>query len=98
MSLLVAGNAAIFDLLLRVDRIPSSSEVASLIENPRSRGEWLPGGAAMTLALAECAPGVAVKLWHPYPRDVESQSALGRLDGAGVDCASVPQSNEGAAR
>jgi len=98
MSLLVAGNAAIFDLLLRVDRIPSSSEVASLIANPSSRGEWLPGGAAMTIALAARAQGLTVKLWHPYPRDVESQSALGRLDGAGVDCGSVPQSNEGAAR
>src|ERR1700722_2941223 len=98
MSLLVAGNAAIFDLLLRVDRIPSSSEVASLMTNPSSRGEWLPGGAAMTIALAARAQGLAVKLWHPYPTDVESQSALGRLDAAGIDCASVPQSNERAAR
>jgi len=98
MSLLVAGNAAIFDLLLSVDRIPSSSEVARLIANPGARGEWLRGGAAMTIALAARAQRVVVKLWHPFPRDMESQATLVRLTEAGADCSAVPHVDEDAPR
>ncbi len=98
MTLLVAGSAAIFDLLLAADRVPSSCEVAGLLANPGARGEWLPGGAAMTIALAARSQGVSTKLWHPFPRDMASDASLARLSQAGADCSAVPRVIEDAAR
>src|SRR3981189_2549308 len=98
MTLLVAGIAAIFDVLLPSDYVPSSCEVAGLLANPGARGEWLPGGAATTIASAARSQGVSTKLWPPFPRDIASEATLSRLMQAGADYSAVPRVIEDAAR
>jgi ADP-ribosylglycohydrolase/sugar/nucleoside kinase (ribokinase family) len=69
MTVLVAGNAALLDLLANADREPNNSEVATLIDGPGSTGQWLPGGAALAIAAAIAGEGIDVRLWHPLPAD-----------------------------
>jgi ADP-ribosylglycohydrolase/sugar/nucleoside kinase (ribokinase family) len=89
MTLLVAGNAAILDLLLAAQSVPSSSEVGRLNLSPGTRGEWCPGGAAMTIALAARSQGISTRLWHPFPSEAAGASSLATLSRAGVDCSFV---------
>jgi sugar/nucleoside kinase (ribokinase family) len=91
MTLLVAGSAAMFDLILDADRHPGSSEVAVLRANPCTRGEWLPGGAAMTIALAIRQQGLAVALWQPLPEEASGDASLDRLREAGIDLSRAPR-------
>ncbi|MFT3820781.1 MAG: PfkB family carbohydrate kinase [Rubrivivax sp.] len=98
MTLLVAGSAAMLDLLLAADRVPASSEVASLAPNPCTRGEWLPGGAALTIALATRAEGLPTRLWHPLPALGSTEISLDRLERAGVDLSFAPRVADGPAR
>ena len=98
MTLLVAGGAAMLDLLLAADRMPASSEVASLAANPCTRGEWLPGGAGLTIALAARAEGLPTRLWHPLPALGSAGISLDRLERAGVDLSFAPRTADGPAR
>jgi ADP-ribosylglycohydrolase/sugar/nucleoside kinase (ribokinase family) len=86
-TILVAGSAALLDLILHVDRFPGPSEVANLLAN--ADGRWLPGGCAMTIALAATQQGVKVRLWHPLPQD--SICPLSRLRRAGIDLTACPR-------
>ncbi len=86
------------DLLLAADRIPASSDVASLATNACTRGEWLPGGAALTIALATRAEGLATRLWHPLPALGTAELSLERLERAGVDLSFAPRVTDGPAR
>jgi ADP-ribosylglycohydrolase/sugar/nucleoside kinase (ribokinase family) len=95
MTLLVAGNAATHDLLLSSPLRPGASEVAMLDANPGAAGEWMPGGAAMTIALAARAQGVAVRLWHPLPALIESSALVARLTEAGIDLTASPRVEPG---
>ena len=88
-TLLVAGSAALLDLILQVDRFPGPSEVAQLL--PRSEPRWLPGGCAITIALAAAQQGVRVRLWHPLPTQDDPAYSLAPLREAGIDLAACPR-------
>jgi len=90
MTVLVAGNAAHFDLILQAARRPGASEVVPLTAGPGTRGTWLPGGAARTIALAIRAQGLDVRLWYPHPIQAEDTRDLEQLRLAGVDIAMLP--------
>jgi len=90
MTVLVAGNAAHFDLILQADRQPGASEVATLTGGPGTRGTWFPGGAARTIALAIRAQGVPVRLWYPHPVHTDDTSDLALLRRAGIDISLLP--------
>jgi len=90
MTVLVAGNAAHFDLILQAGRQPGASEVVPLTAGPGSRGTWLPGGAARTIALAVRAQGVAVRLWYPHPIHTDDTRDLALLRRAGIDISLLP--------
>jgi ADP-ribosylglycohydrolase/sugar/nucleoside kinase (ribokinase family) len=88
-ALLVAGSAALLDLILQVDRFPGPSEVAHLL--PDSEIQWLPGGCAITIALAAAHQGVRVRLWHPLPAGDDLAYSLAQLRQAGVDLGACPR-------
>ena len=88
MTVLVAGNAALLDLLLSADRIPSNSEVAFLTGGPGASGVWLPGGAALAIAGIIAESGKSVRLWHPLPSD--RSVPLGLLTDRRVDLEFCP--------
>ncbi len=90
MTVLVAGNAAHFDLILQAARRPGASEVVPLTAGPGTHGAWLPGGAARTIALAIRAQGLDVRLWYPHPAEAEDTRDLELLRRAGVDIAMLP--------
>lgn len=85
LAVLVAGNAAHFDLILQADRPSDASEVASLTAGPGAQGTWLPGGAARTIALAMRAQGLDVRLWYPHSSPIKERNDLDVLREAGVD-------------
>lgn len=89
MTLLVAGNAAMLDLILQADGRPASAEVGVLKPSPGASGQWLPGGAAFTIALAARRHGAAVAVWHPLPTNADDvELALRR---AGIDLSRAPR-------
>ena len=88
-TLLVAGSAALLDLILQVDRFPGPSEVANLL--PGNNALWMPGGCAITIALAAIQQGVHVLLWHPLPEDADSEYSLANLRRAGLDLSGCPR-------
>lgn len=88
-ALLVAGSAALLDLILQVDRFPGPSEVAQL--SPDSETQWLPGGCAITIALAAAHQGLQVRLWHPLPAGDDNAYSLDQLRQAGVDLSACPR-------
>jgi ADP-ribosylglycohydrolase/sugar/nucleoside kinase (ribokinase family) len=98
MTVLVAGNAAHFDLILQADRPPGSSEVAPLKAGPGAQGTWLPGGAARTIVLAIRAQGLAVRLWYPRPIRTNERHDLEVLERARVDIAQLPSTETEAGR
>src|SRR5260370_41151429 len=81
-TLLVAGSAALLDLILQVDRFPGPSEAANLL--PGSNALWMHGGCAITISLAAIPQGVQVRLWHPLPEDADSEFCLAPLRPARV--------------
>lgn len=94
VTTLVAGCAALLDLLGAIDGVASGT-IAELTAGPALEGRWLPGGAAPTVALAMAAQHVPVALWHPLPRrDVEG--ALVALRRAGVHLSRAPRDDRAA--
>lgn len=87
MTLLVAGSAAMFDLILSVDRIPGSSEVGVLQSDA---GGWMPGGSAFTIALAMRRQGLGVAVWHPLSDEPEALATAARLRQEGIDLSRCP--------
>ncbi len=87
--LLVAGSAALSDLIAAVDRVPAAHEVAQLLPSPAAEGRWLPGGTAPTVALAAAAVA-NVRLWHPLPASHAGPADVGQLRRAGIDLDSCP--------
>ena len=51
----------------------------------------MPGGCAITIALAAIQQGVRVRLWHPLPQDADSEYSLAHLRQAGVDLTGCPR-------
>ena len=98
MTVLVAGNAAVLDLILQGDRIPGDSEVGVLARNGSASGQWFPGGAAFTVALWMRMQGVQVALWHPLPSDEAAETVIAQLKRAGVDLARSPGVAQSCAR
>ena len=98
MTVLVAGNAAVLDLILHGNRAPGDSEVGVMARNPSATGQWFPGGAAFTVALAMRMQGIQVALWHPLASDEATEAVIARLNLAGVDLAHSPSVAESCAR
>lgn len=91
MTLLVAGNASVLDLILQADRKPGSGEVGLLSPTPGAQGRWTPGGAAFTAALAARQQGVAAAVFHPLPVDVGGGGATASWRRAGIDLSRAPR-------
>jgi ADP-ribosylglycohydrolase/sugar/nucleoside kinase (ribokinase family) len=91
MTLLVAGNAAVLDLILRTDELPADTAVGVLAPTPGASGKWLPGGAAFTIALSARQQGVPVALWHPLPSDEAADPVIAGLRRAGIDLSRAPR-------
>lgn len=91
MRLLAAGNAALWDLILRADRQPAAWEVGRLEDSPGAAGRWSPGGAALTLALAARRQGIACAVWHPLPADAAADAVTRPLERAGIDLSRAPR-------
>ena len=90
MTVLVAGAAALFDLICTADGLPGPSSVGVLGNSPGSAGMFLPGGAALTIALTMRRLGSSVCLFHPLPADGTGSQVRRRLRRAGIDLAHVP--------
>jgi hypothetical protein len=85
MTTLVAGCAALYDLLGSIDTSAAADgRIGVLTAGPARDGTWLPGGSAPTVALAMAERGASVALWHPLPRS-EADPTRTRLAAAGVD-------------
>ena len=91
MRVLVVGNAALSDLILRVGDVPGSSTVSTLLETPGGHSVWLPGGAATTIALAVREYGHEVELCHPLPEAVEDRPSLLELRRHGIGLTRSPR-------
>jgi ADP-ribosylglycohydrolase/sugar/nucleoside kinase (ribokinase family) len=89
--LLVMGNAAHTDLIARVDRLPSSSEVARFRGGPIAEGAWLPGGSAPTVALVAAEVHDKVRLWYPLPSNAGRDAGIGQLRQSGIDLSQCPE-------
>lgn len=89
MTTLVAGCAALWDLIGGADEVPASGSVAWLQGGPGVFGQWLPGGAAPTVALAMAVRGRQVALWHPLPNRERDDFAF-RFAASGVDLSRCP--------
>lgn len=98
MKVLVAGAAAMFDLILSADRKPGASEVGILHPSPGAAGVWSPGGAAFTIALAIRRQGLAVALWHTLAIEPDIARVVRRLEQAGIDLSACPRVAGHAAR
>lgn len=98
MTLLVAGNASVLDLILQADRKPGDGEVGVLSANPAARGRWTPGGAAFTVALVAREQGVNTAVFHPLPIDAGADSTTASLRRAGVDLSRAPRMDMDAGR
>jgi ADP-ribosylglycohydrolase/sugar/nucleoside kinase (ribokinase family) len=90
MTVLVAGAAAVFDLVCTAGARPGPSSVGVLGESPGARGVLLPGGAALTIALTLRRLGRAAALFHPLPVDDAGGKVRRRLIRAGVDLSHAP--------
>ncbi|MFC4253994.1 hypothetical protein GRI97_01085 [Altererythrobacter xixiisoli] len=91
MTILVAGNAALLDLVGVADRLPALHGNAI---PPAARADWARGGAALIAALRMVRYGHDVRLWHPVPRDDRATAMFADLADAGVDtrlCPSIDQ-------
>jgi ADP-ribosylglycohydrolase/sugar/nucleoside kinase (ribokinase family) len=98
MTLLVAGNAAVLDLVLQTHARPGSAEVGTLSASPGAVGRWLPGGAAFTVALAARRQGLPVAVWHPLPADPAAEGIILALRSAGIDLSRAPRMDVAAGR
>lgn len=90
--LLVVGNAATADGLVRVDETPASHDVGHIAALANRQEFWLPGGSAPAIAIA-AASYTQVRLWHPLPVVESTPSARelrASLDKAGVDVSYCP--------
>jgi ADP-ribosylglycohydrolase/sugar/nucleoside kinase (ribokinase family) len=94
--LLVIGNAAHSDLIARVDRVPSSHEVARLNGGPGGKGDWLPGGSAPTVALVASEYCEQIRLWYPLPRSSGRTFGLAQLREARIDVSMCPDADSAA--
>jgi ADP-ribosylglycohydrolase/sugar/nucleoside kinase (ribokinase family) len=90
MTILVAGAAAVFDLICTADARPGPSAVGVLGESPGTQGTLLPGGAALTIALRLRGLGHGVALFHPLPVDGAGGPVRRRLLRAGIDLSHAP--------
>jgi sugar/nucleoside kinase (ribokinase family) len=84
MCILVVGNAAHLDLLLRSDARPGNSGFGLLSATPGRDGEWSEGGASMTIALSIVRAGGRAALWHALPSRGEG-FGIEMLAAEGVD-------------
>jgi ADP-ribosylglycohydrolase/sugar/nucleoside kinase (ribokinase family) len=91
MRVLVVGNASLSDLVLQAAVSPGSSSVSVLKDSPGARGNWVPGGAATTIALAVRALGHEVALCHPLAADPAERTDLSELATRGIDLSRSPQ-------
>ena len=87
--LLVAGNAALSDLIVQVNALTASEVVGRIIGGPGAEGRWLPGGSALTVALAARRAGAAVALWHRLPDGAVASLLLTTSTSAGMLAASA---------
>lgn len=83
--LLVAGNAALSDLIVHVDQLTLPEVAGRINRGPGANGRWLPGGSALTVALAARNAGAPVALWHRLPDTAADGVDLSALRRAGVD-------------
>lgn len=90
MTTLVAGCAALWDLIAGADEVPAPGSVGWLQAGPGVFGQWLPGGAAPTVALAMAAGGCQVALWHPLP-DRERDEFAFRFAASEIDLSRCPR-------
>jgi ADP-ribosylglycohydrolase/sugar/nucleoside kinase (ribokinase family) len=88
MTVLVAGAAALYDLICGTDGVPDASSVGVIQPGPGADRTWLPGGAAPTIALVLRLQGLPTALFHPLPAD---DAMVRRLRRAGVDVSRAPQ-------
>ena len=98
MTLLVAGNASVLDLILQADRKPGNGEVGVLLATPGAGGRWTPGGAAFTAALAARDQGVAAAVFHPLAQEADTDTDAARRGLAGIDLSRAPLINVKAGR
>jgi len=91
MRVLVVGNASLSDLLLKAGASPGSSSVSVLRDSPGTRGKWVPGGAATTIALAMNELGHDVLLCHPLAADATERADLSELTARGIDLSRSPE-------
>jgi ADP-ribosylglycohydrolase/sugar/nucleoside kinase (ribokinase family) len=96
VTTLVAGCAAQYDLIGRVEGRADPASVAELVDGPAIEGRWVPGGAGPTVALAMAARGSDVALWYPISANALDESRR-RLADAGIGLTDVPV-RRGAAR
>lgn len=104
MTILVAGNAALLDLVGVTDHHPDRSRpdstrsdrarAASLLGGPAARAEWTQGGAGLIAALRIARQGHAVRLWHPVPGDHRATAMFAELANAGVDTGLCPRTDQ----
>jgi sugar/nucleoside kinase (ribokinase family) len=90
--LLVVGNAATADGLVRAAEVPHAHDVGILTEVAGGRAFWMPGGSASAIAVA-ASPYTSVRLAHPLPAVGVSESGdelRGILSAAGVDTTYCP--------
>lgn len=90
MRVLVVGNASLSDLVLTAGASPGSSAVSVLRDSPGARGNWVPGGAATTIALAVRELGHEVLLCHPLAADPTERADLSELARRGIDLSRSP--------
>lgn len=90
MTILVAGNAALLDLLGVADGIPGSSEVGLLVDGPLTHGQPTPGGATFIAACVLAELGHSVRVWHPLPVGPVNGFPFARLARANVDLGHCP--------
>ncbi|KRE72726.1 carbohydrate kinase family protein [Arthrobacter sp. Soil762] len=90
--LLVVGNAATADGLVRVNETPASHDVGHIVALANRREFWMPGGSAPAIALAASAHA-PVRLWHPLPVAEATPSARelhASFEKSGVDVSYCP--------
>jgi len=94
--LLIVGNAATADGLVRVADVPDSQDVGTVEALAAPATFWMPGGSAAAVAIAAASFG-PVRLWHPLPSPRSSEPARrlhAALDRAGVRHAMCPVASD----
>jgi sugar/nucleoside kinase (ribokinase family) len=91
VTILVAGNAALYDLIVEAETIPRPPAIGTLTGGPGLSGEWSPGGSAPSIALAVARAGMPVALWHPLPTGGAGSLALSNLRAVGIDLSRCPR-------